>query len=166
MRPTVLLANYLMTSPFYKRDGSKCLGSDWYLYLNNSRWSITFTSPFDSPNHGITNGLQSEWPWDSVWPGGAMVTGVKQVEIGGDIAYSDCTNGTFTFTNEVHNGKPVYKRDGAACRGADWYLYLNNGRWSISFDSPFEHSNHGVTSGLASEWPWDDVWPDGAIVAK
>lgn len=153
--------------PIYKRQGGNCRGrSGWYLYMNNDRWAISFDDPMTNPSHGVTDGLASEWPWDSVWPGGALVTPVNQVNIGGDIVYKSCTNGTFTFIHSVINGKPIYKREGGACRGRDgWFLYYNNGRWVISFDDPLVSPSHGVTDGLAADWPWDNIWPGGAIIS-
>ena len=142
-----------------------CRGADWYLYFHNNRWAISFQDPLVSPSHGVTSGLASDWPWDDVWGGGAVVTGVYEVTIGGPIAYADCTNATFELTYETHNDKPVWKNPDQ-CRGAYWYLYFHNNRWSISFEDPAVSASHGVTSGLASEYPWDDVWPGGAIVTR
>ena len=150
--------------PVYQNP-SNCMGADWYLFYHNNRWAISFQDPLVSPSHGVTSGLNSDWPWDAAWGGGAVVTGVYEVTIGGAIAYPDCTNATFELTYETHNDKPVYKNPDQ-CRGAYWYLYFHNNRWSISFQDPAVSANHGVTSGLVSEYPWDDIWPGGAIVTR
>ena len=148
--------------PVYVKSGV-CRGATWYLYFHNSRWAVSFNGP-DQPDDGVTTGLASGLPWDAIWPGGALVTGVESVQVGGDIAYRECTNGTFAFTGDVLNGKPVYVKSGV-CGGATWYLYFHNSRWAVSFNGP-DLPDHGVNRGLASPRPWDAVWPGGAVVSR
>lgn len=151
--------------PVYQNDSGTCRGADWFVFYHNNRWSISFQSPLVSPSHGVTNGLASAWPWDAQWPGGAIVTGVPKVIIGGDIVYPECTTGSYVFDYSAYNGKPVYRRENLPCRGSsEWFMFYHNNRWSISFQSPFTSPSHGVTNGLQSDHPWDDVWPGGATV--
>ena len=152
--------------PVYKRDGGSCRGANWYLFYHGSKWAISFQDPTVSPSHGVTGGLSSAWPWDKQWSGGAVVSHVNEVTISGNITYSDCTTGTFKTNGDIYNGKPVYENVAGICRGDKWYMFYHNSKWAISFEDPTVYPSHGVIAGLSSAWPWDSVWPSGAIVAK
>lgn len=61
--------------PVYQRAAKQCLQTDWFLYYDtNNHWTIGYTHPAQPGNHSVTEGIQSNWPWDKIWPGGGIVS--------------------------------------------------------------------------------------------
>lgn len=150
----------------YQGSRTFCNNQPIYIYYYNNHWGLTNASPNNVDGNTFTKGINSEWPWDSIWHNGAVITPIRIIEVVGNINFKQCSLGNYFFSSEVYNDKPIYRKLESPCFGKEWYLYADTeGHWSIGYNDPHASSHYRVSKGIKSAWPWDKVWPEGVAVA-
>lgn len=73
----------------------------------------------------------------------------------------ECVTTQFNLTERLFNEKPVYKSAHTLCNNPHTYIYYHNNHWGLAYKAPEEVNSSVFTQGIASQWPWDAVWPNG-----
>ncbi len=133
---------------------SGCAGGVFLYRRTNGFWSIW--NAVDDGIHGIEPSINTEWPWSTAWPAGAVAMEFDRMDLSGDVAYG-CT-GEYVFNGTLMNGKPVFAN---GCAGGVVLYRRSIGTWSIW--SSADDGIHGIEPSIDAEWPWDAPWPAGAV---
>ncbi len=158
--------DYVFTETYYEGNPVYVLETDatFRLYRRqNGTWYIDFNELDEQWSGTIAIGPNAATPYDGLWDKseqGAAPT--DAIELSGT-PYTSLTAGTYTLSDTLHNGKPVYQRQSG---GYTFSVYQrSNGVWYLDFDALDDSWSGTLAHGhAAAEHPWHGTF-NGAIVS-